>query len=130
MCSIHFHHAHSLLLGVRSPLSEPHNCIFWSFLASALAQRPRQPPSSPNCSAGTGPSVSLRSTRSCRYGKRAFLFCDNILPSCLSQYHSFVTIPHFRHNTTVSSQYHSFVMILDRGGASRHRLKLEIRALC
>ena len=37
------------LFGVRSSLSEPHICI----LAPRLAQRPRQPPSSPNGSAGT-----------------------------------------------------------------------------
>jgi len=58
MCSIHFHHVHSLLLGVCSSLPEPHNYIFSSFLAPPLAQRAKQP--SLNSSAGTGSNISSR----------------------------------------------------------------------
>jgi len=41
-CSIHCCHVQSLLLGVRSSLSEPRSCYFWSIFASPLAQCPRQ----------------------------------------------------------------------------------------
>jgi len=39
-------------------------------------------------------SYSARRTRSRRYGKRAFLFCHNVWPSCygMSQCHSFVIL--------------------------------------
>ena len=53
VCSILFHHIHSLLLGGRSSLSELHSCTFLdSFLAPTLALRPRQPPSLPKSSTG------------------------------------------------------------------------------
>jgi len=37
VCSIHFHHVQSLLPGVRSLLSEPHNCTSWTILALLLS---------------------------------------------------------------------------------------------
>jgi len=38
-------------------------------------------------------SYCVERTRSCRHGKRAFLFCHNVFPSCC------VTIQQFCHNT-------------------------------
>jgi len=57
VCYIHFHYVHSLLLGVCWSFHE-HVCIFWSF----LAQRPRQPPSPPNGSAGPEYSANILCT--------------------------------------------------------------------
>jgi len=47
-------------------------------------------------------SYIVRRTRSRRYGKRAFLFCRNVWPSCY-----------------VMSQYHSFVIMLSGAGVTR-----------
>jgi len=52
MSFIHFHHAHYLFL-VYGRHFLNHVVIFLSFLAHPLAERPRQPPSSPNGSAGS-----------------------------------------------------------------------------
>ena len=52
-CFIHFHHVHSLLVGVgyvHHMLN--HANVFFVFLALRLIQRPRQPPSSPDGSDG------------------------------------------------------------------------------
>jgi len=50
-CFIHFHHVHSLLVGV----GYVHHVLNHEnvFFALPLIQRPRQPPSSPDCSDGT-----------------------------------------------------------------------------
>jgi len=54
VCSIHFHHVHSLLVGGRSSFSEPHSCTWLdSVSAPPSVYHPRQPPSLPKWSAGT-----------------------------------------------------------------------------
>jgi len=60
VCFVHFYHVHSFF-GVRSSLSGSHNCIF----GARLAQRPRQPPSSSNGSAGVKRNFWLHTMYAC-----------------------------------------------------------------
>jgi len=84
--SVHFHHVHSLLLGVPSSLSEPPSCIFGSFLEPSLAQCPRQPLGSPN-----GSTRRWRSRRIVGGAKEFCPNCSNLLETFLYTIHSMKT---------------------------------------